>query len=163
MNTYLFFFHETGLNGFLSNWYPAAFTVNGVTYRDTEQYFMAAKAVCFGDEKRYEQIMAATDPGEYKRLGRLVKNFDPAVWDARRYEIMKTANREKYRQNPALLDALLSTGDAVLAEASPFDTIWGVGIGAGKAYDIDPAAFPGRNLLGKLLMELREEFHAARL
>ena len=163
MNNYLFFFHENDLNGYLSNWYPAAFTVDGVTYRDTEQYFMAAKAKRFGDELRYAQIMASADPAEYKRLGKLVKNFDSAIWDAERVTVMKTANRAKFIQNPALLAAFLSTGDAVLAEASPYDAIWGIGIDAATAYKTDPAAFPGKNLQGRLLMELRDEFRKGRI
>ena len=155
---YLFFLHENGLNGWLSNWYPAAFTVDGVAYRDTEQYFMAQKALRFGDGVCYKKIMEATDPAIYKRLGRQVSNFDSAVWDAERYEIMKTANREKFRQNPELLSALLSTGDAVLLEANPGDPVWGVALDAAAAAETAPDAFPGRNLQGKLLMELREEF-----
>ncbi|KAH8165044.1 hypothetical protein CIB48_g3183 [Xylaria polymorpha] len=56
----------------------------------------------------------------------------------------------------SLRDVLLATGDRELVEASPFDRIWGVGFAAKNA--------PGRrnkwgmNLLGKCLMEVREEF-----
>ena len=156
---YLFFFHENELNGWCSNWYPAVFTLDDVTYRDTEQYFMAQKALRFGDDVRYGQIMAATDPAEYKHLGKLVKNFDPAVWDAERYEIMKTGNRAKFRQNPELLSALLSTGDVVLAEANPGDPIWGIALDASAAVK-SKFDFPGQNLQGRLLMELRDEFRA---
>ena len=163
MNTYIFFFHDNGLNGYLSNWYPATFSVDGVTYRDTEQYFMAAKAKRFGDEACFSRIMASSDPAEVKRLGRLVKNFEAAVWDAERYEIMKTANRAKFSQNPSLLAALLATGDAVLVEASPYDKVWGIGLSAAGAYASDPAAFPGRNLQGRLLMELRDEFRKGKV
>ncbi len=162
MKNYLFFFHENDLNGYLSNWYPAPFTVENVTYRDTEQYFMAQKAKRFGDSARYALIMAATDPGEYKALGRQVQHFDPAVWDAERYEVMKQANRAKFLQNPALLAALLATGDAVLAEANPYDKVWGIGLDAAQAASTPPAAFPGRNLQGRLLMSLRAELAPAR-
>ena len=140
---YLFFLHENGLNGWLSNWYPAAFTVEGVAYRDTEQYFMAQKALRFGDGVCYKKIMEATDPAIYKRLGRQVSNFDSAVWDAERYEIMNTA-----------------TGDAVLLEANPGDPVWGIALDAAAAAGTAPDAFPGQNLQGRLLMELREEFRA---
>ena len=61
-------------------------------------------------------------------------------------------------QNPDLKERLLSTGDAILAEASPKDRIWGIGLDAKTASGMEPNAWPGMNLLGKALMELREEF-----
>ena len=154
----VFFWHHTGPYGFLSNWYPAEFTIDGVTYRDTEQYFMAQKAIRFGDTTRLAEIMAAEDPATYKKLGRLVENYDPAVWNAVRYEVMKTGNRAKFAQHPELRQKLLATGDALIAEASPRDCIWGIGYGAERARLTPPDRFRGQNLQGRLLMELREEF-----
>lgn len=48
----------------------------------------------------------------------------------------------------------MSTGRQVLVEASPLDRIWGVGVGAAKAQD--PKAWRGFNLLGRVLMQVRE-------
>ena len=53
---------------------------------------------------------------------------------------------------------LLSTGDSILAEASPKDNIWGIALDAQAAAKIDSADWPGENLLGKILMEFREAF-----
>ena len=55
------------------------------------------------------------------------------------------------------MDFLLSTGDKILVEASPMDTIWGIGFGKDneKAYNI--ASWRGKNLLGFALMEVRDE------
>ena len=53
---------------------------------------------------------------------------------------------------------LLSTEDSILAEASPKDTVWGIGLTAAAAEKTDPSEWPGENLLGKVLMELRDEF-----
>ena len=53
---------------------------------------------------------------------------------------------------------LQATGDSVIAEASPKDKIWGIGLTADKASKLPPERWPGENLLGRILMELREEF-----
>lgn len=84
------------------------------------------------------------------------------MWNEKKYEIVKTGVREKFAQNPDLLAALLETGDAILAEASPKDTIWGIGLGAKAAAVTHMADWPGENLMGKILMDLREEFAGAR-
>ena len=76
------------------------------------------------------------------------------------YDVVKTANRAKYEQNPDLKSELLETGDAILAEASPSDTIWGIGLDAAIAAEMNPSEWPGQNLLGKILMEIRAEFAA---
>ena len=154
----VFFWLNEGENGYLSNWFHSPFTVDGVAYENTEQYFMAQKAILFGDTNTLEQIMKASSPKECKQLGRSVTPFDSAIWDAKSYEIMKTGNRYKFIQNPGLMTKLLSTGDAILAEASPLDGIWGIKLDADQAESIEPSKWPGRNLQGKLLMELREEF-----
>ena len=121
---------------------------------------MAKKAERFGDIKTMDRILKARTPKECKALGREVSPFDGVVWDAERYEIMKAGNREKFLQHPDLREKLLATGNAILAEASPLDGIWGIKLSADAAEDVDPSRWPGMNLQGKLLMELREEFRA---
>src|SRR5215472_1415374 len=56
--------------GCLSQWWPAAFTVDGVTYASAEHFMMAAKALLFGDAETAERIRAAPHPGAAKALGR---------------------------------------------------------------------------------------------
>ena len=36
-------------NGFLSNWYPSPFTLDGQYFTSVEQYMMYRKAITFGD------------------------------------------------------------------------------------------------------------------
>ncbi len=36
-------------NGFLSNWYPSTFTLDGQHFTSVEQYMMYRKAITFGD------------------------------------------------------------------------------------------------------------------
>ncbi len=139
----------------LSQWYPAAFEVEGIRFATTEHYMMWAKALLFGDGETAAQIAASDDPGEAQRLGRRVRGFDEAAWVAARAGIVFQANQAKFGQNPALAAYLLSTGNRVLVNASPWDGIWGVGLGAEDPRIQQPPAWRGLNLLGFTLMRVR--------
>jgi ribA/ribD-fused uncharacterized protein len=82
-------------------------------------------------------------------------------WTAHRFQIAVRGNRAKFGQNAELKGWLLATGDAVLAEASPLDTIWGIGLAADDRRARDPRAWPGLNLLGFALMRVRQELRSA--
>ncbi len=159
----VFFWKEDEENGCFSNWFVRKFVINDVEYFCTEQYMMAEKAKLFKDTERYQAIMNATTPWLCKDLGRKVTPFDPKTWDAVKYEVVKTANRAKFKQNPDLMEKLMNTGEAILAEASPKDAIWGIGLEASAAAEKDLSEWPGQNLLGKILMELRAEFSAGKM
>ena len=140
----------------LSQWYDCYFEVNGVQYHTTEQYMMASKALLFKDDEVYQEIMAANNPHDYKKLGRKVRNFEPGLWDSKKSEIVVEGNKAKFSQNPDLKDFLLSTGDAILAEASPYDGIWGICLDRETAMKGTIEQWQGENLLGCALMEVRD-------
>lgn len=52
---------------------------------------------------------------------------------------------------------LLSTGNKILVEASPLDTIWGVGFDEENLNIYNPTMWRGKNILGFALMEVRDE------
>ena len=140
----------------LSNWFPAPFTIDGVTYPTSEHHMMAQKALLFGDQDIFEQIVAADSPGKVKSLGRKVKNFSDDLWVRKRFEIVLEGNLAKFSQNPALMTFLLSTKNCVIIEASPLDKVWGVGLAADDPKIENPTLWEGENLLGFVLMETRE-------
>ena len=154
----VFFWKDDEENGCFSNWYRRKFVIDDFEYLHVEQYMMAQKAKLFHDSERYTAILRSTKPWECKDLGKQVKPFDSKKWNAVRFEVVKAGNRAKFMQNPDLKAALLNTGEAILAEASPKDTIWGIGLDAAAAANTDPSRWPGQNLLGRALMELRAEF-----
>ncbi len=141
----------------LSHWYPCRFHADGTMYSSAEQYLMAEKALLMRDFDTYVQILATDDPAEAKKLGRQVRNFDQILWDRNCMKIAFKANLLKFSQNEQLLDFLLSTGDSILAEASPYDAIWGIGLAESDPRARHPRLWPGRNLLGSALMQVR--FH----
>lgn len=145
----------------LSQWYPASFVADGVTFTTAEHFMMFHKARLFGDDRSAERILAAAHPREAKAAGRLVRGFEDAKWEAKRWEIVTAANVAKFSQNAALGSYLRGTGDRVLVEASPTDTIWGIGLAEADEAARQPARWRGLNLLGFALMWARRALAGA--
>jgi hypothetical protein len=139
-----------------SQWWHCPFEVDGITYLTTEHWMMAEKARLFGDKEILPQILSPNTPGEAKSLGREVKNFDQKRWEEYRYAIVVKGNLYKFRQHPELREYLLGTNDRILVEASPIDTIWGIGLTADSDKAKHPTLWNGTNLLGFALMEVRD-------
>jgi ribA/ribD-fused uncharacterized protein len=146
----------------LSQWYPAHFILNGVTYRTAEQYMMASKARLFNDEVALEKILICTTPAIAKKLGREVKGYVDSVWLAQRSQIVVAGNLAKFSHDAVLAAFLLSTKDCVIVEASPVDKIWGIGMAADHADSRSPARWKGLNLLGFALMEVRDKLRCTK-
>jgi len=141
---------------YLSNFYEAPFKdENGQHYFTSEQYFMAKKALIFNDTNIYNKVLQTREPLTCKRLGKQVKNFTPTIWDQHKYQIMVQACTLKFSQNPDILNDLLNTQSKVLVEASPFDTIWGIGLKWDDDRVLNQQNWLGQNLLGKALMDVR--------
>lgn len=143
-----------------SQWFPGEFEESGIVYNTAENYMMAGKAKLFNDDETLQEILNSDTPNQAKSLGRKVKNFDPKVWDEQKYEIVRRANFLKFSQNEAFKEFLLSTNDKILVEASPYDTIWGIGMLETDPKAQDPSLWKGENLLGFALMEVRDELRA---
>ena len=143
-------------NGYLSNWYPSIFALNGITFSSIEQYMMYRKAVCFGDEKVAAQILATEDVAEIKALGRLVSGYDENLWNGVRQIVVYEGLLAKFSQNYDLMEQLKDTGQAFLAECAVKDRIWGVGLSMHDPNRLDRAKWRGQNLLGYALMMVRE-------
>lgn len=153
---YVFFWKIDEANGYLSNWYDAGFTVEGIKYKNCEQYMMAKKALLFDDIRAYYRIMDSNDPEECKSLGKGVKGFNDTVWDSCCDEIVYNANLHKFLDNEELRKQLVETGNAILAEASPRDKIWGIGLSADDENSTNPDLWQGKNKLGNVLMKIRQ-------
>ena len=142
--------------GILSQWFPALFEVDGITYNCAEQYMMAMKAKLFGDTEIQEQIMSTSDPRHQKALGRQIKGFNPDVWNKVAKEIVFIGNLAKF-STPRLKNTLISTGDSELIECNPNDKIWAIGLDIENPDRFDKAKWQGTNWLGETLMRVREE------
>ena len=139
----------------LSQWYPASFTLDGISYSSSEHYMMIQKAALFDDLATVDLMLSTTNPKEVKDLGRQVKNFDPSTWGKHCEQIVFDGNLGKFSQNAALGNYLAGTGEQVLVEASPMDRIWGIGLAENDAMRTPPLNWKGKNLLGFALMRVR--------
>jgi len=143
--------------GFLGNWYRSPFTLYNIMFTNNEQYFMWKKQQLFDPENSSleKKILETNNPKTIKDLGRLVQNFSQEIWDEKKYEIMKDGLEAKFSQNPELKIKLINTDNAILVEASPYDTVWGIGL---NAHDAQTKKWRGQNLLGKALMDVRDKY-----
>ena len=160
---FLFFWgHQSAKDGSVtqscfSQWWVAPFIINGVAYRTAEHWMMAEKARLFNDNDVAQKVLKIPSPAEAKKLGRLVKNFNPAIWDKSKVEIVVKGNEQKFLQHQSLKEFLLNTGNKILVEASPVDNIWGIGLAADNKAVNNPLLWRGENLLGFALMEVRDK------
>ena len=147
---YIFFW-----DGVYSQWYPEDMQIDGTFYNCCEQYMMEQKALLFGDKETAKKIMKTSSPAEQKALGRSVKNFDRDIWDQHCMSIVIKGNYGKFAQPGMLRKDLMRTGNRIIVEASPYDKIWGIGMGENDPGIEDPANWKGLNLLGHAIMTVR--------
>ena len=154
MSNLVLFYSENKENGNYSNFAPFPIVIDGKIFLCNEQYIMFSKALLFGDIETAQLIMASSNPVEIKKLGRLVKNFNEKMWHNEINRIADNCNVVKFTSYPKLKAMLLATGDKIIAEASPYDKIWGIGVDTevGK----DRSKWQGTNILGESLMRVRK-------
>ena len=140
----------------LSQWYPSKFSVDGTTYLTAEHWMMAKKAALFNDVEMLKKILKADKPSAAKEMGRKVKNFNPDIWSEACVEMVIEGNLHKFSQHDDLKKFLLDTGRKIIVEASPGDTVWGIGLSQDDRGCRDPFTWKGTNLLGFALMEVRD-------
>ena len=146
--------------GWCSQWYYCKFIENGINFSSAEQYMMYHKAILFGDKNIAAKILRTTDPAQCKRLGRKVSNFDEKTWNEKCEDIVYQANILKFTQNDDLRIKIKELPIYVeFIEASPYDSIWGIG------YTVERAKYVGRphwgkNKLGKVLSRVRRDIES---
>ena len=154
---YVFFW-----GGELSNFHPCdiEFVYDDRTIKCTssEQFFMYWKAITFEDYETSELILKAETPKEAKKLGRKVKGFNEDTWNLKKEDVMRVALYKKFTQNKELKEFLLNPefDGKKFVEASPFDTIWGIGRGENDEGIEDERNWRGLNLLGKWVNWVRD-------
>ena len=148
---YLFWKHQFG------QWTLRDMTdIDGTVFNCCEQYMMFKKAQLFNDLETAEKILEEKNPSNQQKMGRQIKGFDPEKWDKNKIGIVWMGNYLKFSQHDDLKKRLLATGNKIMAEASPYDLIWGIGFRASDDLALDKKNWKGQNLLGKVLMSVRE-------
>ena len=124
----------------LSNFWPAELTLDGMVFGTVEGAYQAAKTL---DLDHRRAIAELAKPGQAKRYGRKLKVRDD--WHEVKLKVMEDLLRQKF-SHPDLRQKLVDTEDAYLEESNSWrDCFWGVCDGKGE------------NHLGRLLMKIRDE------
>ena len=147
----LAFFGEEAI---FSNFHQSVFWINGQRYWCVEQRYQSTKALMVHDYEMYECILDSSTPAQMKRLA---KRIDlPKGWNTVKPGIMFEALCQKFSQNSKLDYILRLTSGLKLVEANPNDFYWSSGTSIS-----DPRTrsngYYGRNLLGIMLMHVRDE------
>ena len=153
MNKYTLFF---GKDSPFSQWHPCTFVIRGKIFNCAEQYMMYKKAMLFRDFKTARKVLNSSDPREQKSLGRQVRSFDNNIWLKHCKNIVRRGNLAKFGQNKHLRDKLFKTSNTTMVEASPYDRLWGIGLGVNHPNAYNEEKWNGKNLLGYILTDVRE-------
>ncbi|MFT6334826.1 MAG: ribA/ribD-fused uncharacterized protein [Halioglobus sp.] len=141
-------FYRTGdAYGCFSNFSAHSITIDRVEWRTSEHYFQAMK---FLDPKLQNKAREINSPMDVARFGRDRSLPLRPDWDIVKDDIMGQAVFAKVIQNQEMFDTLLSTGNDHLVEHTQNDFYWADG-GDGT----------GKNMLGIILMEVREAIKRA--
>lgn len=149
-NTHVYFF---GYESPFLNFHYTKFEYRGHTVNSSEQAFMLEKAYMF-DSTMIDIIANTTNPAQVKKLGRKVQNFDEKKWFDVNFEVMVRILIRKFA-NENIKQVLLNTGDKIIVEASPYDYLWGAGMGINNP-DLLKNKWIGQNRLGNALMVVRD-------
>jgi ribA/ribD-fused uncharacterized protein len=127
--------------GFMGNFFKARFFIYGRWWNFVEAPYQAEKTSVQSEK---DEIWKAVKANDSRLLGQKV-TMRPD-WDEYKRFVMKECCMAKFLQHPELRKQLMDTGDEELMEDSPVDWYWGCG-----------ADGTGKNVLGQVLMEIREE------
>jgi N-glycosidase YbiA len=129
-----------------SNFSRHGFELDGKYWKTSEHYFQAMK---FAGTEYEEKVRNAPTPKEAANLGRQRDWPLRKDWESVKDDVMRCAVRQKFLTHPELKELLLSTGEEEIVENAPGDYYWGCGKDG-----------TGKNILGKILMELRTHLRA---
>lgn len=184
------FYSEKEAWGELSNFWPTTITYEGKTYKSSEHLYQAMKYMYVAEEaeekavaeeadakravaaqKYAEVVRNAKTPYMSKILASLkplhryewAKPLNQAIrqalldgmtmdpkWEENKVQKMREVLRLKFDQDEHCRNVLLKTGNAILSEHTSRDKFWGDGGVQRK----------GENMLGRLLVEIREDLKA---
>lgn len=142
-----------------SNFHPAVFyDAKGYRFTSSEQYYMFHKAKFHGCWRKAAQIKNIHSPWQIKQIGRTLPKTNE-WYTVHAIPTMRNALLAKFSQNPHMMYVLLQTGNATLAESSPYDDFWGIKLHTNDARAKNPNQWKGTNWLGYLLEEVREKIN----
>ena len=142
--------------GFLSNWYPSPFELDGERFSSVEQFIMFRKCCLFADTDMQVAVLSTDNPAKQQEIGRSAPWYNEKIWGGVRQVVAFRGLMAKFSQNKELGQQLLDTGNAVLVECAGSDRVWACGLHLDDEDRLDASKWRGTNVLGYALMEVRE-------
>jgi len=139
----IYFYNLRDPFGCFSNFSRHGIELKGKWWPTTEHYFQAQK---FAGTPHEEELRLAQTPRQVADMGRDRARPLRADWQQVKDDVMREAVRQKFRTHLDIQQILLDTAEEVIIENAPSDYYWGIG-----------ADGSGKNMLGIILMEIREE------
>lgn len=119
-------------------------------------YYQSSKAFWARSRLAYDDLQKCDTPKQAWERGNKINPFDVQEWDEVAVKVMTTVVYAKFLHNENLRQKLLDTGDRLLIEAESGDRTWSTGLGIVQTKSTMPSSWPGRNLLGEILMDVRD-------
>lgn len=138
----IYFYSTRSEYGSFSNFSRHGFKLDGEYWPTTEHYFQAQK---FPKTEHCEQIRQAKTPKDAAKMGRERSRPLRQDWEQVKDDIMRKCVLRKFETHADIREILLATGDEEIVENAPGDYYWGCGKDGS-----------GKNMLGQILMEVRE-------
>jgi N-glycosidase YbiA len=137
----IYFYSTREEYGCFSNFSNHGFELDNLYWYTSEHYFQAQK---FVGTPHLEAIRLVKTPKDAAKMGRERKRPLRLDWENVKDDIMRKAVLAKFKTHRDIRDILLSTANQEIVENAPNDYYWGCG-----------ADGSGKNMLGKILMEIR--------
>jgi len=130
----------------ISNWFSnmldAEIIIDGETYQSTESYYQSQKAT---NEKDRLYIGSLSGPKSKIEVQKIIHKIE---WNDIKIDIMKKALKAKFSKRYWKILLMSTENDPIIEWNNWGDKFWGVTVHDNQ----------GKNNLGKLLMDIREEF-----
>jgi ribA/ribD-fused uncharacterized protein len=142
----IYFYSTRDAYGCFSNFSAHPIELNGKRWPTSEHYFQAQK---FAGTEHEEQVRLTKTPKQAAEMGRDRSRPLRSDWEQIKDDVMREVVRQKFLTHQDIQKVLLDTGEEELVEATTYDYYWGCG-----------TKKTGKNMLGKILMEIRAEIRA---
>ncbi len=137
----------------LSNFYPCDIPFRDDNFKSLEHAYQYTKAVAMGELDIAWAIKNAPSAFQAFKISTQLGSIDDTKhWEEANIELMRDLVHIKMLNVPEFKDALLESVGFTLAEATNHP-LWASGLGPDMTEITKPEFWPGRNMMGVLLME----------
>ena len=139
----------------LSAFYQEGFKVFGLEFETVEQAYQYTRAIRSGRLDISAKIKDSHNPYEVKELSKQIKS--DMDWDAQKSKVMSEILHSKMNQSLTFVESLKNSGNKLLVSPKIGDLFWGTGVNFEISACTRPESWPGKNVYGSMLMEIRDK------